>query len=235
MSLINEALKRAQTGESMRPAPPGSKGPSAPGTGSPAPNGGNFTQLLILVVSICLVFSAGTALIVWGLTRADPAAEPLPTVPTQTAKPVAVVEETVVSPVTPQKPGVDLVAEPLNPVAVDPLPVEVAEDTSVENKESVESHEPTLGNDPQVLQFLNQIEVRGITGDGARFSCSSGIRDGRRYLTLGLLYRANMSCALPVWHTTRNALCLKDPVALFTRGVGSIEDRTHKIWFPAHQ
>lgn len=186
-------------------------------------------------MSICLVFSAGTALIVWGLTRPENTAERLPSLPLETDLPASVVEETVVSPPTPQVPRVDLVAETLDPVAVDPLTVEVAEDTFAKIKEAVEMHEPTLGNDPQVLQFLNQIEVRGITGDGRKVLLFFKDSGRSQVFDLGLLYRANMSSALPVWHTTHNALCLKDPVALFTRGVGSIEDRTHKIWFPAHQ
>lgn len=178
MSLINEALKKAQAGEKNRTAPTSAASGSAPG--SSGATRGHHGQLLILVVIICLVFSIGTALIVWGLTRADSARHPVVTTvdaPPPARDPQPAVTSTPAPDVPPAEPVVSVALHstdvaaagsdevPAGTPAIEPVAEAVQLATALE---PVAPPQPARSEDPEVMQFLNQIEVRGIMGDGRK-------------------------------------------------------------------
>ena len=114
MSLINEALKRAQSQKSAPPpaagSPPAGSPPPPPPTpvGTPVPG---IITLLLVGGTILAVFTLGAGLIIWGL-RSDRG--PIP-------EPVRVAAEMPVAPAAPAPPAA-ILAEPPPPPPPSPSP-----------------------------------------------------------------------------------------------------------------
>lgn len=196
MSLINEALKKAQA-QRQSAAPgesPTSAQPGAPGASMPSPTAGpsNLWPVLFAIAGIALLFAAGAGLIVWGLMRpvapATPTAEvslekgsdstseasdPLPgptaeaVQPTRTAAPAAATPDSSIPAST--------IAETASVAKSVPSeePSSPAQSTPPSTTEAAPIPEaaspakPSVPN-PAVEAFVTRLEVRGIMSGGQK-------------------------------------------------------------------
>jgi len=187
MSLINDALKKAQAQRSGGMHPPA---PPADGTGLDFPNlesppnlqppppppqrGPNLWALIGIFVAIAILFAAGSALVVWGLLADDKAA------PTATATPATAPEPAAPAASGPIARAQDLSQQAAERAAeteaiLDAAPAAAVAESSAQQltppAEVTAAPPPAptpapVVHNPAVDEFLEGIEIRGMMPGG---------------------------------------------------------------------
>jgi len=187
MSLINEALKKAQAQrQATRPGdPPASPPPGNSRASMAAPTAGppHLWPVLLAIAGIALLFAVGAGLIVWGLMRpVDPA------VPTAAVSLEPEPESPLKAEATPSTEGVENVRTAPETEVSQPLAAEsLAFSDDVSAEEIISSSAPTApaateggpvedaalpthmsAPNPSVEAFITRLEVRGIMSGGQK-------------------------------------------------------------------